>query len=64
MYPTEPYMKALYRERLREAERVSRIAEARRLAPRAPGPEKATRNTRSPLALGWLLRMILRAGAV
>ena len=64
MYPTDLYMKALYHEKLREAEHARRVAEARRLAARAAGPEKAARNTRSPLALDRLLRMILRAGAV
>ena len=63
MFPTDLDMKALYHDRLREAERIRRIAEVHRLAPRAPGRGEPTKNARSPLALDWLLRMILRAGA-
>jgi hypothetical protein len=64
MYPTELDMIALYHDRLREAERIGRTAEARRLAPHVAKQARATKNGRSPLALDWLLRMILRAGAV
>jgi hypothetical protein len=64
MYPTELDMMALHHDRLREAERIRRIAEVRRLAPQVAEQARATKNGRSPLALDWLLRMILRAGAV
>lgn len=64
MFPTELDMKALYHEKLREAERMRRGAEARRLTRRTREHGEVTKNVRSPLALDWLLRMILRAGAV
>ena len=63
MFPTDLDMRALYYEKLREAERLRRTAEARRLTPRAPERGRLTKDARSPLALGWLLRTILRAGA-
>jgi hypothetical protein len=64
MFPTDLYMKALYQEKLREAEHTRRVAEARQVVSRTAGRERPTRGARSPLALDWLLRMILRAGAV
>lgn len=64
MFPTDLDMKVLYRERLREVDRITRVAEARALAPRTPERGQVARNARGPLALDWLLRMILRAGAV
>jgi hypothetical protein len=63
MFPTDLDMRALYYEKVREGESIRRVNEARRLASPPPARPGAGKRVRGPAPLGWLLRMVLRAGA-
>jgi hypothetical protein len=61
MVPTDLDVRALYYERVREAEAGRRIHEARRV--KAPLSPRATvaKDSRHCAPLHWLLRVVLRA---
>jgi hypothetical protein len=64
MLPTDLDVRALYCEKLREAEVHGRINEAPRLAALSGARERTAKRGRHSTPLGWLLRVVLRAGPV